>query len=224
MNPQRVLLVSEQQRLLDALIEGCRIQWPLAEVASATDFETVVNVASHPLPDLVVVDLSSVQPNRWCLIRALRSVLAAPIVVFASDGDILDKARGAEVSASVYSRRPFSARSLLKFSDQVYQHALATPVLNRHAALGPALGSAVRQQTGSHTTRRRMPASLAAAALITLTLLILLTFAQVPGLARVRTDVLCSMAPDDVQDDLEYIGWCPSDDVDVEVVSKPRLS
>ena len=217
MDRLRILLVSEQQRLLDALVEGVRLRWPSAEMLNTTDSSVALRRTRHYVPHLLVIDLSTAGALRWSLVADIRKLSDAPVIVFASGGQPIEPRRAAALRAYVFSRSPFSARLLLGLIDEIVPLVTAPATHHRAPRTSSSVGTRhARPAPGSYQAlwrHTRAPASVAA--LVTLlALAILLVAAAGPQLAAKPVDSLCAFAPDELSDEFELVGLCPLQDDD----------
>lgn len=104
----KVLCIDDTPDILGILSLSLKLRWPDAEVLSAGDGYSGLDLFEREAPDLVVVDLGMPGMDGYEVIRQIRLGSDVPIVVLTvRDGD-LDIAKALEMGADDYITKPFS--------------------------------------------------------------------------------------------------------------------
>ena len=82
-------------------------------VASASDGETALTLATANPPDLIVLDLMLPGLSGWDVCRRLRESSKVPIIMLTARDDDFDKIAGLEIGADDYVTKPFNPRELV---------------------------------------------------------------------------------------------------------------
>ena len=106
-----VLIIEDDHTVAEVVIaylerEGYRVTW-------RTDGAEGLSLATHELPDLVILDrmLPSMDGLEVC--RRLRAKAPVPVIMLTARGDEDDRIAGLDLGADDYMAKPFSPRELL---------------------------------------------------------------------------------------------------------------
>ena len=111
-------MISDEQRLLDALVAAFRIRWPEVELLGVWDATAAVQLAVERNPELVVLDADLSRHTGLDVLADIRHVSNAAIVLLTS-GRLSDESRGLAGDADLRLAKPFSTRALIGFARHV---------------------------------------------------------------------------------------------------------
>jgi two-component system, OmpR family, KDP operon response regulator KdpE len=123
----RILLVDDDPHLLEALALGLGLQWPDAEVLTARDGEAGLALFYDRSPDVVVLDVRMPGKDGFAVLKEIRRVSDAPVVMLSACGEELDQVRGLELGADDYVVKPFGHLALLARIKAVLRRAELPP-------------------------------------------------------------------------------------------------
>jgi len=109
----KLLVIDDDPRLRDALQVGVQLQWQDAEVVSSADGEAGLDTFYEHAPDVVLLDVSMPRMNGFEVLKEIRRVSDAPVIMLTARGDDVDQARGLELGADDYVAKPFSHLALM---------------------------------------------------------------------------------------------------------------
>jgi DNA-binding response OmpR family regulator len=109
----KVLIVDDDHDLLEAVGLGLQLQWQGIQVVTAMDGEAALNQFYDELPDVVLLDVGLPLLDGFEVLRRIRAVSDAPVLMLTARGEELDKVRGLEIGADDYITKPFSPLELL---------------------------------------------------------------------------------------------------------------
>src|SRR3569833_782066 len=118
-------------------------------VAAGADAEAL-HVDEAPRADLFVLDLAVPGCDGLALLRGLRAVTRAPIILVTGRGSVAEEVEGLELSADDYIAGPFDPRELVARGGAVLRrhelvaHAASRSVLQRWAFAGWQLDALTR--------------------------------------------------------------------------------
>jgi two-component system, OmpR family, response regulator len=104
----KILIVDDDHDLLEALTLGMQLQWQGTEVLTAGDGETALELFFEQAPDVVLLDVGLPKVDGFEVLRRIRQVSDAPVLMLTARGEELDKVRGLEIGADDYVTKPFS--------------------------------------------------------------------------------------------------------------------
>jgi DNA-binding response OmpR family regulator len=109
----KLLVVDDDPHILDALQVGAQLQWEDAHVLTASDGEEGLELFFSEEPDIVLLDVTMPQMNGFEVLKAIRQVSDAPVIMLTARGDDVDQVRGLELGADDYVAKPFSHLALM---------------------------------------------------------------------------------------------------------------
>jgi DNA-binding response OmpR family regulator len=115
----RVLLISDQQRLLDVLVTALRSRWPEAEIQTAWNAATGVQLVVDWRPGLVVLDADLPDRNGFDALIEIRCLSDVPVVLLTGGGRWSDASRARGVEDAFRLHKPFSMGTLIGFARRV---------------------------------------------------------------------------------------------------------
>jgi two-component system KDP operon response regulator KdpE len=109
----KVLVIDDDERVRDALEIGIQLQWQDAQVLTAADGETGLNLFFDEEPDIVLLDVTMPRKNGFEVLKAIRQVSDVPVLMLTARDDDVDQVRGLELGADDYIGKPFSHLALM---------------------------------------------------------------------------------------------------------------
>jgi DNA-binding response OmpR family regulator len=108
----KVLIVDDDPRTLDALTVGLQLQWQDCEVLTATGGDAGEQAFFDHLPDVVLLEPALADRSGYDLLRAIRRVSDAPVLIVSARGEETDQVKGLELGADDYVTKPFDFEEL----------------------------------------------------------------------------------------------------------------
>ncbi|MGE3271167.1 MAG: response regulator transcription factor [Chloroflexota bacterium] len=109
----KILIVDSDPQVMDDLSVGLRLHWDDASILTAARAKDAVRIFYEHDPDLVVLDISGPDLPGLDLLRQLRRVSDAPIVVVSATVEETHEVRALELGADDYIVRPVRYRALI---------------------------------------------------------------------------------------------------------------
>jgi DNA-binding response OmpR family regulator len=109
----KVLVVDDDPRLREVLEVGLQLQWEHAEVVSAADGESGLDLFFREDPDIVLLDVTMPRMTGFEVVKEIRRVSDTPVIMLTARGDDVDQVRGLELGADDYVSKPFSHLALM---------------------------------------------------------------------------------------------------------------
>ncbi|HEY3060594.1 MAG TPA: response regulator transcription factor [Chloroflexota bacterium] len=123
----KVLVIDDDPRLREALQVGIQLQWEDAQVLSADDGESGLDLFFQNEPDVVVLDVAMPRMNGYEVLKAIRQVADTPVIMLSAHGEDVDQVRGLELGADDYVAKPFSHLALMARIKSVLRRAELPP-------------------------------------------------------------------------------------------------
>jgi two-component system KDP operon response regulator KdpE len=123
----KILVVDDDPGIREALEVGLQLQWQDAEILSASDGEEGLERFFSEQPDIILLDVSMPRMNGFDVLRAIRRVSDAPVIMLTARGDDVDEVRGLELGADDYVAKPFSYLALVARIRAVLRRAELPP-------------------------------------------------------------------------------------------------
>jgi two-component system, OmpR family, response regulator RegX3 len=143
----RVLLVEDDNRIADPLVEG------LGRYGFAVERVSTGSAALAAAPaDLVLLDLGLPDMDGIDVCRELRASSAVPVIMLTARAGESDRVVGLELGADDYLAKPFSLRELVARIRAVVRRTQAAPVPIT-AAVAPSASPAPAPATGTTVQR-----------------------------------------------------------------------
>jgi two-component system KDP operon response regulator KdpE len=125
----KILIVDDERSIVEAIAIGLELQWQDVQVISAFDGEQGWHMFTEESPDLTLLDVNLPRLSGWDMLKRVREVSDAPVIMLTARGEELDKVKGLELGADDYLTKPFSHLELF---------ARIKAVLRRVEAVTPA--------------------------------------------------------------------------------------
>jgi DNA-binding response OmpR family regulator len=103
----KILLIDDDVHILDALTVGLGLQWPESTVIPAWDGDEGLEAFFTHEPDVVVLDVTMPGRNGFEVLREIRRVSDAPVLMLTARGEDADQVRALELGADDYIVKPF---------------------------------------------------------------------------------------------------------------------
>jgi DNA-binding response OmpR family regulator len=162
----KMLIVAEERGLIEAITIGLAYEWPDVRVLTATDSATGLQQFIQETPDLTLLDLHLRDNGGWILLRQIREVSRAPVIVLAARGAELEEVKRQGLESDEYLVTPFSPDQLftrigaaLRGVAEVHPPAPGSAAVSGQAPSGPT-GLPDRSGAAGHartTAGRRAP-------------------------------------------------------------------
>ena len=104
----KVLIIEDAQEIVDAVSLCLNLRWPEAEVASASEGKTGIELCEKLAPDLIILDIGLPDMLGLDVLRALREISDVPIAMLTVHSEEEAIARYLEEGADEYVVKPFS--------------------------------------------------------------------------------------------------------------------
>jgi DNA-binding response OmpR family regulator len=151
----KMLIVAEERGLIEALTIGLAYEWPDVRVLPATDGAAGLRQFIQEAPDLTLLDLHLRDNGGWTLLRQIREVSRAPVIVLAARGAELEEVKRQGLEPDEYLVTPFGHNQLFtRISAALRGMAEAQPAAPTTAPVsGPPAGAHMRTMAARHTPK-----------------------------------------------------------------------
>jgi two-component system KDP operon response regulator KdpE len=123
----RILLVDDDEDIAEAVTLAFRVQWPEAEVISATSGADAIEKVTREHPDVLLLDINLPDQDGFSVLRKVRQIADMPVLMVSARGDESDRVRGLDLGADDYITKPFSYRELSSRIKAVLRRAQSLP-------------------------------------------------------------------------------------------------
>jgi two-component system KDP operon response regulator KdpE len=127
----KILVVDDDPDVVEVVNLCFNLRWPEAEVASADNGETALEMVEKGKPDFLLLDIVLPGMDGFQICQEVRQFSDVPIVMLSARDAEVDKVRGLEMGADDYITKPFSHLELL---------ARVRAVVRRYQSQLPAVG------------------------------------------------------------------------------------
>jgi DNA-binding response OmpR family regulator len=128
----KILIVDDERSIVEAITIGLELQWQDVQVLSAADGEMGWQTFAQESPDLTLLDVNLPRLSGWEMLRRVREVSDAPVIMLTARGEELDKVKGLELGADDYLTKPFSHLELFARIKAVLRRVDATAPVGAH--------------------------------------------------------------------------------------------
>ena len=125
MKQNRLLIIDDDQRLLDALALYFDKQG--YQVFTASEGSEGLRQLYQVHPDLVILDIMLPHIDGWKVCERIRMMTNVPIIMLTARGQEADRVKGLEMGADDYVAKPFSLRELAARVEAVLRRSQAAP-------------------------------------------------------------------------------------------------
>jgi len=108
---EKILVVDDERQIVD--IVRAYLERDGYRVLTAYDGRQALDLAGRERPALLILDLMLPEMSGWDVMRALRRVSDAPVIMLTARDDPTDKVVGLELGADDYVVKPFDPKELL---------------------------------------------------------------------------------------------------------------
>ena len=108
---EKILVVDDEMQIVD--IVRAYLERDGYRVLTAYDGRQALDLAGRERPALLILDLMLPEMSGWDVMRALRRVSDAPVIMLTARDDPTDKVVGLELGADDYVVKPFDPKELL---------------------------------------------------------------------------------------------------------------
>jgi two-component system KDP operon response regulator KdpE len=131
------LIVDDDLSMVDAVKIGLQFEWQDAEVHCAQDGEEGLRKFFELNPDITLLDLKLPQMSGFELLKHIRSVSSAPVLLLTARGEEMSKVKGLEMGADDYLVKPFSHLELFARIKAVLRRTQFPPVVGDLPPVAP---------------------------------------------------------------------------------------
>ena len=125
----KFLIVDDDTMIVEAVTIGLQFQWQDAQVESAADGEEGLRKFLDIAPDVTLLDVNMPLMSGFELLRRIRDVSDAPVIMLTARGDEMSKVHGLELGADDYMVKPFGHLELFARIKAVLRRAeMPSPV------------------------------------------------------------------------------------------------
>ncbi|PZR99787.1 MAG: DNA-binding response regulator [Candidatus Chloroheliales bacterium] len=104
----KVLIVDDDRSIVEAVTIGLELQWGDMQVVSAGNGESGLDTFFKTSPDLTLLDVNMPRMSGWEMLKRVRELSDAPVIMLTARGEEMDKVKGLELGADDYLTKPFS--------------------------------------------------------------------------------------------------------------------
>jgi len=108
---EKILVVDDEKQIVD--IVRAYLEKDGYRVVAAYDGRQALELAARERPALLVLDLMLPEMSGWDVMRSLRQISDAPVIILTARDDPTDKVVGLELGADDYVVKPFEPKELL---------------------------------------------------------------------------------------------------------------
>jgi DNA-binding response OmpR family regulator len=123
----KILIIDRDPRIRDALTVGLQLQWQDCEVLTAGGGEAGEQAFFDHLPDVVLLDPALPDKSGYDVLRLIRRVSDAPVLVLSARAGETDQVKALELGADDYVVKPFGHLALLARIRAVLRRAELPP-------------------------------------------------------------------------------------------------
>ncbi|MBI2859428.1 MAG: response regulator transcription factor [Chloroflexi bacterium] len=109
----KVLIIDDEADVVEALSLAFNLQWQSWEVLTAHDGETGLAIFVRETPDVVVLDISMPGVDGYEVLRRIRDISDAPVLMLTVKNEEMDKVKALEFGADDYITKPFGTLELM---------------------------------------------------------------------------------------------------------------
>ncbi|MFC1919499.1 response regulator transcription factor [Chloroflexota bacterium] len=128
----KVLIIDDEPDVVEALALAFNLQWQSWDVLTALDGEAGLEIFNRENPDVVVLDISMPKIDGYEVLRRLREVSDAPVLMLTVKSDEMDKVKALELGADDYITKPFGSLELLARIRAILRRAEMPPPPGAH--------------------------------------------------------------------------------------------
>ena len=126
MENQKILIIDDDVNICEII--GLYAQKEGYTISYAHDGTMGVEAFKEFSPDLVVLDIMLPRMDGWGVLREIRKISNAPVIMLSAKGETFDKVLGLELGADDYMVKPFDSKELIARIKAVlrrYEHKIS---------------------------------------------------------------------------------------------------
>jgi ParB/RepB/Spo0J family partition protein len=109
----KILAIDDDASIREALTIGLQLQWQDAEVLEAADGEAGLQQFFDHNPDIVLLDVTMPRMSGFEVLKEIRRVSEAPVILLTARGEEMDQVHGLELGADDYLVKPVKHAALV---------------------------------------------------------------------------------------------------------------
>lgn len=126
----KILVIDDDPDVVEAIILSFALQWPEAQIVSASDGKSAISTFNRENPDVVLLDIALPDIDGFEVLRKIRERADVPVLMISARGEEIDKVRGLELGADDYVTKPFGFFELSARIKAVMRRAQALPPIS----------------------------------------------------------------------------------------------
>ncbi len=126
----KILVIDDDPDVVEAIILSFALQWPEAQIVSASAGKSAITTFSKENPDVVLLDIALPDIDGFEVLRKIRERADVPVLMISARGEEIDKVRGLELGADDYVTKPFGFLELSARIKAVMRRAQALPPIS----------------------------------------------------------------------------------------------
>lgn len=119
----KVLVIDDSAEITEVVSLCFRLRWNGANVISAADGKTGLELVEKENPEIVILDVGLPDINGFEVLREIRRFSQVPVIMLTVRGEDTDVAKGLELGADDYVTKPFSHIELIARVQAVLRRA-----------------------------------------------------------------------------------------------------
>ena len=126
----KVVVVDDAPDIAEVVSLCFQLRWSGAEVLSAGDGRSGIDLIEAESPDIVVLDVNLPDMDGFQILREVRRFSQVPVIMLTVKGADVDIARGLETGADDYMVKPFSHIELIARVEAVMRRSRGIPTVS----------------------------------------------------------------------------------------------
>ncbi len=110
----KILIVDDAPEVVESVQLNFMLNWPEAEVISAGDGKTALDLVRRESPDMVLLDIGLPKDDGFTVLQRLRETSNVPVVMLTARDGTEEKVRGLQLGADDYVTKPFNHLELIE--------------------------------------------------------------------------------------------------------------
>ena len=123
----KVVVIDDAPDIAEVVTLCFQLRWSGAEVLSAGDGRSGLDLIEAESPDIVILDVNLPDMDGFQVLRELRRFTQVPVIMLTVKGEDVDIARGLELGADDYIVKPFSHIELIARVEAVLRRSRGVP-------------------------------------------------------------------------------------------------
>jgi two-component system KDP operon response regulator KdpE len=103
----KILIVDDDRAIVEAITIGLQLQWSGAQICAAPSGEQGLAAFMAEAPDVTLLDVNLPAMSGWDVLKKIREVSTAPVLILTARDDELEKVKGLDLGADDYLTKPF---------------------------------------------------------------------------------------------------------------------